>query len=523
MPTHGPKTRIASLGVGATLGTLVVLSAEPAGAYDAEVTASADAQWYALQAPWSGAELVRRRYTHTLGLSVYRIGQDDPKAPEVFFRSRMRLDADFGQLDVERNPARDSTFVGGLEQGPVDVMYAYLEGRELSGGWLGFRLGRQYVSDALGWWSFDGAQVSVTTPVYLRIEAYGGFEQRGLSPWLGTRRFEAGGVWRGDRTGLEVGQNPEFLEESRPAPAIGVAIESAGTHWLHSRLTYRRVINRDVVYLSMIPDASGRWSMLAGNRISSERIGYAVRADTPSLGGVHGRVVYDLYTNRWSQYGAGIDWYTADRLTLGADYDYSEASFDGDSIFNWFPHSGIGSVLGRAEVAVSRQLDVTASGGIKHFRTHGDPERYAGLDVTDPRTIVNALNTPIDQSESRTEIDPLANVNGVYRWNDGSFGVGARGELGESGHTAGMDGTLRQEFSGGFYDTLAMLSVYDWSDSLRPTRDATSLTYVIGGGIKPLGTLASVGRIGVEWEHTVNRLVGQRFRLLATLDLMVLR
>jgi hypothetical protein len=41
---------------------------------------------------------------------------------------------------------------------------------------------------------------------------------------------------------------------------------------------------------------------------------------------------------------------------------------------------------------------------------------------------------------------------------------------------------------------------------------------VLGAGVSPFETT----RFGVEWEHSMNRLVGQRFRLLATLDLAVM-
>ena len=58
-------------------------------------------------------------------------------------------------------------------------MVAYLEGRDYFGGFFGFRLGRQYVIDPLGWWSFDGALARLSTPVFFAVEAYGGFEQRG--------------------------------------------------------------------------------------------------------------------------------------------------------------------------------------------------------------------------------------------------------------------------------------------------------------------------------------------------------
>jgi len=58
---------------------------------------------------------------------------------------------------------------------------------------------------------------------------------------------------------------------------------------------------------------------------------------------------------------------------------------------------------------------------------------------------------------------------------------------------------------------------------LRPDRSATSFSYVLGGGINPTFMAFSRGRVGVEWEHTMNQLVGQRFRMLATLNFTVLR
>ncbi len=77
-------------------------------------------------------------------------------------------------------------------------MYAYLEGQRYLDGYLGFRLGRQYVVDSLGFWSFDGAEVMLTTPAYLAFELYAGFEQRGGLPMMSSSRFEAGGciAWR---------------------------------------------------------------------------------------------------------------------------------------------------------------------------------------------------------------------------------------------------------------------------------------------------------------------------------------
>ena len=42
-----------------------------------------------------------------------------------------------------------------IRRGPVDLMYAYVEGRRFFKGVMGFKLGRQYIIDPLGWWSFE--------------------------------------------------------------------------------------------------------------------------------------------------------------------------------------------------------------------------------------------------------------------------------------------------------------------------------------------------------------------------------
>jgi hypothetical protein len=193
------KVLLGWLGVAAPFGY-----ATAARAYEAEVDASIDAQYYTLSSPWGSPEVRYRRYTETLGLSVWNIqGQTDPRGSRLSFQSRMRLDADFGQSSAERT-LMSSTYVPGLSEAPLDLMYAYLEGERYFDGYLGFRVGRQYVFDTLGFWSFDGGQVSLSTPANLVFEAYAGFEQRGGGmPTFGTRRFEAQGVYRGDRYGFD--------------------------------------------------------------------------------------------------------------------------------------------------------------------------------------------------------------------------------------------------------------------------------------------------------------------------------
>jgi hypothetical protein len=91
-------------------------------------------------------------------------------------------------------------------------------------------------------------------------------------------------------------------------------------------------------------------------------------------------------------------------------------------------------------------------------------------------------------------------------------------EHGDRGRRRGGDASVRRTFDRGLYDASTRLSVYDWVDPLRPMTNATSLTYVLGGGFRPTRRT----RVGLEWEHSMNELVGQRFRALCTFDLTVL-
>ncbi len=148
-------------------------------AYQSEIDATFDAQFYSLQSPYGSPLVQRRRYTQTLALNLYDIQADRrPLGPTLSFKSRLRLDSDFGQRPEERNPD-SSSYIPGLVEAPVDVMYCYLEGQRYLDGALGFRLGRQYVVDSLGFWSFDGAELALTTPDSLAIEANAGLEQHG--------------------------------------------------------------------------------------------------------------------------------------------------------------------------------------------------------------------------------------------------------------------------------------------------------------------------------------------------------
>jgi hypothetical protein len=389
-------------------------------------------------------------------------------------------------------------------------MYAYFEGTGFCGGLCGFRVGRQYLLDALGYWSFDGALARIALPIYVELSGFAGFEQRSGVPMLATARFSGDGVYRGDRHGLELTEYPAFLDDSALAPAFGAAIETRGLRVFHSRLSYRRVENRSRVLVSPFLGPGQSYRLVGGSRVSSERLGYSARLDLVKLGALSVRGVYDLYTGAVGQANLSVDVHATEKLGFGADVDYDYPTFDGDSIFNWFSHSGMTTALGRASLANVGPIDAALSLGLRWFRTQGDPERFGTSDAEPSREL---------HSDGRL----LSRANARYRIPAGSVAIDAQLERGPNEHLVGSDVSLRRFYDGGRYDSLAVLSLYDWTDALRPTRSATSFTYVLGGGLYPGPGLISRGRFGFEWEHSVNRLVGQRFRLLLTLDLTVLK
>jgi hypothetical protein len=470
-------------------------------AVEAEVDSTIAAQAYEFSSPWGSPTATRRRVLETLALGVYHLqgGRQAPGGAELSFRLRLRLDSDPGIAPEERTYSTTSDrFVPGLSIAPLDLMYGYLEGRNLLNGWLGFRLGRQYVTDVLGWWAFDGGLVRITTPFFFQIEAYGGLEERG-GLFLSTPRFEQNGVYRGDRSDFAVGVYPYF-QQARVAPSYGVALESAGVTWLHSRFDYRRVVNQGSTYITEFPDpATGQYEIYTATRTSSERLGYAIDASA-NFGGVKGGLVYDLYNAFFSTWYAQADLYATQNITLGADYEMFRPTFDNDSIFNFFTHNPMRTITGRASWDTGRHFDMAVTGGARSFTTDGDPN-----------------STTVDPNTQVSETDLLGSIAARYRSYAVRVGLRGMAEQGDRGRRSGADLYGEHDWLGGRWVGTARLSLFDWKDDLRPDRNATSFGYVLGVGFRP----NRVARALIEFEHDTNSLVGQRFRLLAVLNLRV--
>jgi len=492
---------------------LVSGRAGESAARDAEIDATFSAQSYVVRSPYGSPTVRSRRFTQTLGLGVYDIhdtGSQD--GPQLSLVTRLRLDADLGQRSVERDIEEQDSYIPGLERMPLELMAAYVDAQGYADGWLGARAGRQYLVDALGWWSFDGALLTVSTPAYVRLEAYGGYEHRAGLNLLSTSRFSGDGVSRGNRDGLEADEWTSYLESSRLAPAYGLSLETLDLDFLHARVGYRKVINRDRVSITHFADADGQIATLDDERVSSERIGGSATLTAADWGALAGRAVYDFLSQVASEHGATVTWYATRQISLGLEYDYFLPTFDGDSIFNWFTHRAMTTYQGRGYWQLTRRVALSASTGLRQFFTDGTPDEYRDQSV--------AFGVePQARQTTGVATDVLGSGTVDYRLPTGTVSLTATGEAGGSGHHLGGDLTTTRTFAGGVYDTLLILSLHDWRDELRAGRDATSFAYVLGGGLSPLPG----SRLGVEWEHAINRLVGNRFRVLGTLTLAVLQ
>jgi hypothetical protein len=497
-----PRRLLASSLVIASLSATGVASAiEP------EITSETTAQFYDVRSPSGETIVPRRRLTSTLGVAAYdllpssRLSPDFARArggSELVFRARLRYDADYGAHPGEAAAGDFDRLVPGFSRGPVDLMYGYVEGRRFFGGWFGFKLGRQYTTDALGWWSFDGATVRATTPYFFAVEALGGMEVRGGLP-LSTPRWERDGVWRGDRTGYDASLYPSF-QPSEVAPAMGAAVESTGFTIFHARLSYRRVYNTGESNVSSFASGLTPPMTVGGARISQERVGYALDASKAELGGLKAGFSYDLYGAKLSTLFASVDAYAGERLTLSADYDFYAPTYDGDSIWNFFAGNPMNDVALRAAWDVTDAIALSGGGNVRIAEEETSP--------SNPNVSPNAATDAGLYPSSGASFDGGGFVAARHHRGLNSEGLRATALFGGEGHRAGGE-LFAERVVFGRTSLLGRASLFDWADALRPGREATSVGVVAGLGYR----VSPRARTQLEYQMDTNRLVGVRSRV----------
>jgi hypothetical protein len=90
------------------------------------------------------------------------------------------------------------------------------------------------------------------------------------------------------------------------------------------------------------------------------------------------------------------------------------------------------------------------------------------------------------------------------------------GNFGDAGDRVGAD-LMGQHVFEGRYVASVRAGLWQWSDKLQPDRDATTFNYVLGLGYRFAPRMTG----SFEFEHDMNRLVGQRLRAMLMLSLAV--
>jgi hypothetical protein len=502
-----------SLVSSAAAGLTYLAWSAPARAVDVDVQSDNAAQFYDVRSPTGETVLNRRRFTSTLAIGGYDVlgtPPNDPQAPQLLLRARMRYDADYGISSAETDVTNFGRLVPGLQQQQVDLMYGYIEGRKFARGLVGFKLGRQYVTDMLGWYSFDGGEFKVTTPAYFAVEAYGGLEVRGGMP-LSTSRFQADGIWRGDRTSYDPSLYPSY-QPSDVAPVIGAAIESAGVTWLHSRLTYRRSMNTGTVGTTEFASGLFNPAQYTGTRVSQEKLGYSLEGDWAQVGTARAGMVYDLYDAKFANVYANLDAFVAKGVTVGVDYQFYQPTYDGDSIWNFFMSEPLNDIGLRSTLEATDKLAFSAGGHARIYTvqtSEAEPAGASNQNAPSPLTGSYFPTTPLSY-------DGGGDLQGRYKYGEGSFGARGSGSFGPEGDRVGGDVTAERIIET-HYLVHGRVGVWQWTDKARPDRDATDFGYMAGVGYR----MTPRSQAMADFQQDMNRLVGQRFRLWITLTLAV--
>ncbi|HTJ84530.1 MAG TPA: hypothetical protein VL400_22580, partial [Polyangiaceae bacterium] len=266
---------------------------------------------------------------------------------------------------------------------------------------------------------------------------------------------------------------------------------------------------------------------VSGSRISSDKLGWSGFVNKTDLGGLKGGLSYDFYNQTFATAYGGIEAYLGDRVTVGLDADHFRPTFDADSIFNFFTHNPTTTGTGRVEARFTDEISMSAQGGARLWETEGDPDAFAAIECADanlPPTCKDQGNVLEEWNSTGAKRDE-ANRPSTYivdalgqlaaRWKTTTGGIELRSmlQIGPRGRRLGADVGGNKTLIGGLLDLSARASFFDFGDTVKNT---ASFNYVLGAALQPL----DVSRIGVEWEHDINDIAGQRFRLLGRLDVL---
>lgn len=457
----------------------VALVSVDARAIEYDVHAESFAQAYQVRGPFGTPVLSTRRFTQTLTLAVtHSFGE---RAPSLAVRVRLRFDGEFGDACgglagrclEETTRERRTDFVPGFERRSVDLPYAYFEANNLLRGALDLRVGRVLAADVLGFFAFDGARARAYLGRFATVEAYGGLEVRGGFA-LSNARFERDGVLRLDRSAWEPSLAP-YVSDSKHAPVVALAIETAPWLPAFARAAYRRVWTADGT--------------------SEERIGAAVDAQLHPKVRVEGRAAYSLPHRAFSVLGGSVRYDDrASGLSIDAGFERIRPTFDPSSIWA----SIWSDAVDEARVRFARRAEARwMMSAIAHGR------RYAQAE-SGPST--NAASSGDRWHGGAT----LSFVYDGFAWD---VGARASGEIGAIGARGGIDVDASFEPWTGRLRFDGRASLWANYDASRPERTGPTLALVAGAATR----LGPIAWLHVDGEYDANSIVGHRARLQATL------
>ncbi len=232
----------------------------------------------------------------------------------LVFSMRTRLDLESGSRfgdtpDVPRN------FVPGFERGPIDVVSLNVTAQGLFHDRVDIGLGRQLVSDATGFASFDGMRARWRPTNAFYIEGRLGFETRYGMP-LSTGAFESDGVLRAPRTTWSNDAAPEVLALGAMPYVAGEAHVDGG--WLRGTGAYRRTSD---------PTTSG---------LSREEFGATLSTPSGKRWSLNTHARYALHAARLAAVRVDAQQILGRGWSIGAFYTFFQPTFDAASIWNAF-------------------------------------------------------------------------------------------------------------------------------------------------------------------------------------------
>lgn len=424
----------------------------------------------AYQLVTSDDEVLNRNRLHQyLGLSLFDI--EGSGESRWSFTSLFRFDVDFGltEDELERVPT--------LDRSQLSIQYAWLEGRELLGGLVDLRVGRQLLADGLDYLMFDGALVTVNTPFYFGVELMAGSEVKQEMWGINASQLEVDGT-----------RFIEDIEEKTDDPTfvLGVSLVTRNLDYARYRIGYRRAVSGDGL------------SQVA---VDHEKVGGSFHQRIIEGLDLSGVITWDLFNGRFERIQAGARGRIGDAHELELEYVRTTPSFDGDSIFNIFTTYPMNDVNARWRLYPGRNDRIHAGAKLGLAGNEGYVDGDVLYGTVD--TMVTGWGAMAGWAHGfgPRAIDGRLSVDVSY---DGGY---AGGRL--LGDVSGTWAVVPRE-----WELEARLTALAFDDALQANLDAFSFGYQLGGRY----LIDKRAAFAVVAEHNLNRLQTSQFRVFALID-----